>query len=176
MQYATSAGTASAGADYKAASGTLVFGHNVTSEFVVAIRNDSTSRVWKPSSFRNPSAGVAIGTPRARLRIQDDDGQAVYFEEVRTEAVEGGAPVIRVERSGSLARSATVTVKERRCVGHGRRRLYGGQQEADLPGGRRVRKRARFSARGRACGGRRDLLLSAPPESGRGCSGHAEER
>jgi glucose/arabinose dehydrogenase len=79
VNYATSNGSATAGADYTAASGTLTFANGeITKTFTVAIINDSLPE--NPETviltLSNPTGGATLGTPAtATLTINDDDGQ-----------------------------------------------------------------------------------------------------
>ncbi|MDX6692429.1 MAG: trimeric autotransporter adhesin [Blastocatellia bacterium] len=80
IHYATSDGTATAGADYTTASGDLSFANGDTSKtFTVAIINDTDT---EPSetvtlTLSAPSAGATLGTPNpATLTITDNDGAA----------------------------------------------------------------------------------------------------
>jgi hypothetical protein len=80
IHYATSDGTATAGADYTTASGDLNFANGETSKtFTVTIINDTDT---EPSetvtlTLSNPSAGAGLGTPNpATLTITDNDGAA----------------------------------------------------------------------------------------------------
>lgn len=77
VDYETSNGTASAGADYDGVSGTLTF-HNgeVSKTFVVSIRDDSVAEAEKTVklTLSNPTGGAVLGTPStATLTIEDND-------------------------------------------------------------------------------------------------------
>ena len=78
VNYASADGTATAGSDYTAVSGTLTFSPGVTQQTItVPIINDS---VVEPNenftvTLSNPSAGAALGTPAtATVTIVDNDG------------------------------------------------------------------------------------------------------
>ncbi|KAF0249046.1 MAG: Endoglucanase, partial [bacterium] len=79
VNYATSDGTATAGADYTAASGTLTFANGVTSQtFTVPIVDDLIDEVDETVnlSLSNPT-GAILGTPStALLTITDNDPPA----------------------------------------------------------------------------------------------------
>lgn len=77
VDYGTSNGTASAGADYDGVSGTLTF-HNgeVSKTFVVSILDDSVAEDEKTVklTLSNPTGGAVLGTPStATLTIEDSD-------------------------------------------------------------------------------------------------------
>jgi hypothetical protein len=77
VSYATSNGTATAGADYTATNGTLTFGVGELSKtFTVPILNDATSEVgeWLTLTLSNPSYGLTLGTtPTATLWIVSEE-------------------------------------------------------------------------------------------------------
>jgi len=79
VKVATANGTAVAGTDYTAVSGTIAFGDGVTSQsFAVAITMDSTyeSNETINLTLSNPTGGAALGNPTtAVLTITDDDPQ-----------------------------------------------------------------------------------------------------
>lgn len=81
VNYATSNGTATAGADYTASSGTLTFAANETSKtFNVPIINDAIDEPNETVNLAlsNPSGGGVLGTPAsAELTIIDDDAAPV---------------------------------------------------------------------------------------------------
>ncbi len=78
VSYATSNGTALAGGDYTAASGTLTFAPGTTARtFDVTIIGDALDEVDETITLTlsNPSGNAALGTPNpATLIIVDDDG------------------------------------------------------------------------------------------------------
>lgn len=79
VDYATSNGTALAGSDYTAASGTLSWAHGEqgTKTFNVPITNDSTSETYEETlsiTLSNPTGGITIGgTNPVTLTIVDDE-------------------------------------------------------------------------------------------------------
>lgn len=77
VNYATSNGTALAGSDYTAASGTLTFAHGVTSQtFQVAITDDSLveSSEAITLTLSSPGGGASLGaTSTASITITDND-------------------------------------------------------------------------------------------------------
>jgi Calx-beta domain len=80
--YATSAGTATAGSDYAAAAGTLTFGPGEAAKsFTVQVTSDPTHE--GDESFQvtlsNAGGGATIGSPsRATVTIADDDAAPVW--------------------------------------------------------------------------------------------------
>ena len=113
-QYATTNGTASAGTDYTATSGTLTFAAGVTSvSFQVPITNDTRDEVTETVnlSLSNPAGGAVLGTRRtASLNIVDNDtGGVLSFSSGAYERSEsGGSATIKVLRTGGAASGVTV--------------------------------------------------------------------
>ena len=114
VHYATANGTASAGTDYTATSGTLTFGAGVTSvSFQVPITNDTRDEVNETVnlSLSNPAGGAVLGTRRtASLNIVDNDtGGVLNFSSGAYERSEsGGSATIRVLRTSGAASDVTV--------------------------------------------------------------------
>lgn len=79
VNFSTSDGSANAGNDYEAASGTLQWndGEGGQKSFDVAILDDSLDEGSETVnlSLSNPTGGVALGTTGATLSILDDDGE-----------------------------------------------------------------------------------------------------
>ncbi len=77
VSYATSNGTATAGADYTATSGTLTFAAKQTSKtFIVPITNDTLveGNETVNLTLSNPTGGAALGAQNtAELTISDND-------------------------------------------------------------------------------------------------------
>ena len=77
VDYSTSDGSAAAGSDYTAASGTLTFGPGESSKsFTVAITGDSVHEGGESFQVKlaNPGGGAALGSPAsATINIADDD-------------------------------------------------------------------------------------------------------
>jgi glycosyl hydrolase family 44/Calx-beta domain-containing protein len=112
VSYATSDGTAVAGVDYTAASGTLSFPAGVvTRTFAVNIVRDA---VFKPArtvhlALTGPSVGV-LGTSQAVLTIKDDDmaGTVQFSLADRSVNEAAGSVTVAVTRTGKLAAGQTV--------------------------------------------------------------------
>jgi hypothetical protein len=115
INYSTSDGTATAGQDYTAASGTLTFAANETSQtFTIPIINDSINEANETVNITlsNPGGGGTIGTPAtAVLTIIDDDG-APTLSISNVSANEGNSGTTAFTFTVSLlgASSQTVTV------------------------------------------------------------------
>ena len=113
IAYATSDGTATAGTDYTAKSGTLTFAAGVTSMvFTVPIANDA---IIEPAETVNLTLAVPAGSPAllgaptsAVLTIQDDDGPGFRFSVASQSVAEGGSASVVVVRTGSLTTPASV--------------------------------------------------------------------
>ena len=112
--YSTADGTASAGSDYTAASGTVTFGAGVESaSFQVPITNDALDEINETVnlSLSNPAGGAVLGTRRiAVLSIVDNDsGGVLNFSAATYERGEsGGSATIKVLRTSGAARDVTV--------------------------------------------------------------------
>src|SRR5947199_29372 len=111
VNYSTSDGTATAGSDYAATSGTLTFGAGVTSKtFAIPIVKDTLDESDKTVNLTlsNPTGGATLGTPdTAVLTITDNDsGGVLQFSSATytvNEGVLSGKAVIKVTASGGNA-------------------------------------------------------------------------
>jgi hypothetical protein len=114
VQYATSDGTAVAGADYTAASGTLSFKAGQTSlTFKVSTAGDTLDEPDEDLTLTlsNPTGGAVLGTQAvATLLIADNDtGGALQFGSPSYSRGEGmTTATITVTRTGGLASGVTV--------------------------------------------------------------------
>lgn len=94
VSYATSNGTATAGQDYTATSGTLLFGSVPTMTLAIPINNDS----WLEGdetffvTLSNPVNGMIVGTNPATITIADDEvTAAISFVAASLTVAEDGA-------------------------------------------------------------------------------------
>ncbi|MCX6049042.1 MAG: Ig-like domain-containing protein [Chloroflexi bacterium] len=112
VDYATSNGTATAGTDYTAKTGTLTFLANVTSQsFTVAINNDTTfepnETVNLTLSNPNPNTVQVLG-PAVLTIVNDDLQPKVQFSAATYSATEGDTATINVTLSNPSASAITV--------------------------------------------------------------------
>ena len=114
VQYATSDGTASAGLDYTATSGTLTFADSVTSQtFSVPVLDDSLAEPNETVnlSLSNPTGSAVLGTPNtAVLTITNvpKPGSLQFSSATYSIAENGGNAIITVTRTNG--NEGTVTV------------------------------------------------------------------
>ena len=101
VQYSTSDGTAVAGADYTAQSGSLTFASGVTSQTIsIAITNDSDPEGDETFSLSlsSPSSDAVLSTPSSttvQIEVSDNAGGLVQFA--------SAGPVVVGEDDGSIA-------------------------------------------------------------------------
>lgn len=104
VDYASSDGTAVAGSDYTAVSGTLTFGAGQTTKtFTINIANDTLDELDEtavltlsnPVNLTNPSNGAELGAPDTSVLTitDDDDPPAVQFSAATYTADEGDTAV-----------------------------------------------------------------------------------
>ncbi len=112
VNYLVSAGTATAGADFTATSGTLTFGQGKsTASFSFVVASDSLAEGSETVqlTLSAPGGGASLGSPTvATLTINDDDG-AVFLAAASytvSEALKNA--IITAKRSGDLSGTATV--------------------------------------------------------------------
>ncbi|OJW61547.1 MAG: hypothetical protein BGO57_12650 [Sphingomonadales bacterium 63-6] len=111
VDFATSDGSAIAGSDYTAASGSLVFAIGETSKLIsVATIDDSTFEPGETVNvtLANP-VGATITTGSAVGTINDNDAPPAQFSISNASATEGGALTFTVTRSGSTSGTASVS-------------------------------------------------------------------
>ncbi len=113
VNYATSNGTATAGFDYVAATGTITFGANETQKLIaITILDDSL--VENPENFfvtLTSATNASISGPSATVTIADDDSPtaSIGFSASSSSVDEGaGTVTLTVIRSGGLTFPATV--------------------------------------------------------------------
>ncbi|HTU65581.1 MAG TPA: Calx-beta domain-containing protein [Steroidobacteraceae bacterium] len=113
--YATSNGTATAGSDYTATSGTLNWAANdsAAKTFTIAITDDSTleSNETINVALTTPGAGAALGLQStAVLTITDNDTPMLQFSSATYSVGEGGGTAtITVNRTGSSSGAVGVS-------------------------------------------------------------------
>src|SRR5947199_608691 len=116
VNYSTSDGTATAGSDYAATSGTLTFGAGVTSKtFAIPIVKDTLDESDETVNLTlsNPTGGATLGTPDTAVLtiIDNDSGGVLQFSSAThtvNEGVLSGKAVIKVTHSGGTASAVTV--------------------------------------------------------------------
>ncbi|HET7436135.1 MAG TPA: ELWxxDGT repeat protein [Thermoanaerobaculia bacterium] len=117
VAYATLPGTATAGTDYTAASGTINFAAGETVKTVdVAVIGDTLTEVNETLFLRLSSpSGVVLGDSTAAGVIEDDDPRADLVAEIVQNAVPSGEAdrIIKITNNGpSSANTVTVTFTE----------------------------------------------------------------
>ena len=113
VNYALAGVTATAGADFNAAGGTLTFGPGVASRTItVPVVTDTINETAETFTvtLSGPSAGAALGTPTvATVTITDDDSAGtVQFAASSFSVVEGSNVTLTVTRTGGTAGPVTV--------------------------------------------------------------------
>lgn len=114
VNYATANGSATAGSDYTAASGTLTFTSAQTSKSVSVVTADDTSVESAETftmSLSSPTDGSTVGTPgTATATINDNDSSPPpSFSISDGNGTEGGLVSFTIIKSGSTSSSFTVT-------------------------------------------------------------------
>jgi chitinase len=121
VEYATEAGTAEAGTDYTARSGTLVFLAGETEQTIaVPVVDDNADEITETFTMRLSEAhGATLGDREGTATIRDDDGPPAppILPELEIDDVtvdeDGGSAVFRV----SLSKQSTATVTVEVCDG-----------------------------------------------------------
>ncbi|HEV2765569.1 MAG TPA: Calx-beta domain-containing protein, partial [Pyrinomonadaceae bacterium] len=113
VNYATADGSARAGSDYVAASGTLTFAHGETSKTIaVQLTDDAESEANETValSLSAPTGGATLGAPTtATLFITNDDFSSLRLDRFSYTASEGDRKaVVKVLREGSTGAPASV--------------------------------------------------------------------
>ncbi len=118
VQYATADGTAAAGSDYTATSGTLTFTPSLTSANVaIPITDDSEHEPNETFTFTlsSPGAGLTLGSPAsATITIQDTDPRHPSFAAGPLAVAEdAGLATVTVNLDGAMAVTATLAYATR---------------------------------------------------------------
>lgn len=104
--YSTSDGSASAGSDYTATSGTVSFAAGETTKtFSVAITNDSLPEADETLNLvlSNPTGGAVLGSPSSSVITIVDNDPAISFSSTSFSSGEAlGSAVITVSRQGGV--------------------------------------------------------------------------
>ncbi|NBV21051.1 MAG: hypothetical protein EBS05_03895, partial [Proteobacteria bacterium] len=114
VQYATSPGTATPGADYSSRSGTLTFASGQTSRtFTVPILNDTIVEFEESIllNLTSPSGGATLGLTNSMILIESDDGgpgSIGFLTNQFVVAEASGRAVITVIRTSGTTGTATV--------------------------------------------------------------------
>ncbi len=121
VKYATSNGSAVAGQDYTAKSGTLSFAAGVTTQNIsLSITNDSLYEVDETFTvaLSSPSSGWSLGSPAtATVTIKDNGDKNLAFTSSTVQVNEGaGTVTLWVQRLGS---SASVSARVRYATSNG---------------------------------------------------------
>jgi subtilisin family serine protease len=110
VNYATENGTAMAGSDYTAKSGTLSFSAGISTAYIsVAITNDVL--IESSETFRvmlsNPT-GANLGVPNSAVVTIVDNDANIEFESTAYSVTEGGGITLKVRRIGNVSVPAQV--------------------------------------------------------------------
>lgn len=113
VKYATSNGSAVAGQDYTAKSGTLSFAAGVTTQNIsITITNDSLYELDETFAvaLNSPATGWTLGSPAtATVTIKDNGDRNLAFTGATAQVSEGaGTVTLWVQRLGSTSESASV--------------------------------------------------------------------
>jgi len=112
VDYATSDGTAVAGIDYTASSGTLSFGAGVTTRtFTILILNDGVPGGDETVNLTlsSPTGGSVLGTPaQALLTIRSDDPVLQFSVAAFSVSEKGPVATITVQRTGPTTSAVSV--------------------------------------------------------------------
>ena len=113
VDYATAGGTADAGSDYTAKSGTLTFGETETSKTIsVSILNDPKDEYYETFtvSLSSPSNATLGSTDEATVTIEDDDPLPKVSLSSSSKTVDEGTSTVSLTVSLSADSGKTVTV------------------------------------------------------------------
>ena len=142
LGYATADGTALAGSDYEAASGTLTFAPGETAKTIrVVVLDDGLDEADEETfvvTLSEPS-GAILGTDTATGVIRDDDEPRGTFAVSVSDAAagrDGGGTGVRGDPGRGGCRRGGVGLRDGRRHGAGGERLRGGVGDADVRAGR----------------------------------------
>ncbi|WAK00370.1 autotransporter family protein [Methylobacter sp. YRD-M1] len=114
VNFSTANGSAVAGQDFDAVSGTLNWanGESGPKSIVIPIRPDSTVEQDETLTLTlsNPSAGLSLGTSSATVTILDDDSAGTVNLDSATYSVNESAGLVTVSATRSNGSSGSVTV------------------------------------------------------------------
>ena len=113
VEYATADGTAAAGTDYTAASGTVTFaaGTAGTQTIEVTVTDDEVDEALEAFTLELSNAmNAQVGDASAKGSIEDDDERAVSLSEERVTVPEGGSASYTVVLASQPTADVTVTV------------------------------------------------------------------
>ncbi len=112
VDYATSDGTAAAGTDYTATSGTLNFSAGQTSLSIVVPLLDNTAGPATATfllTLSNPANGAALGTQQTEtITIQNNQSQVNFSSATGNIANTAGVVTLEVDRTGDTASAGSV--------------------------------------------------------------------
>ena len=111
VDYATAAGTATAGSDYTSTSGTLNWadGDSSNKTFNVSIIDNSTFEAAEYLNLQLTNAsGTSIDRGDVRLYIYDDDSTLSFTDPEYSISEDGGSITVSVKRTGSSSGTASV--------------------------------------------------------------------
>ena len=119
VDYATVEGTAHAGEDYVAVSGTLHFAAGETNkQIAITILNDALKESEEQFSLvlSNPTGGVSLANSNAVIQIQDNDPGVRFEAEAVTVLEAAGVVTVGVQRGDDLNLPFTVGIRHRKSA------------------------------------------------------------
>ena len=161
--YATADGTATAGSDYIATGGNLVFNPGITSRtLTVQVTSDTLDELDETflANLTDPAnATIADGQGVGTITDDDNPPSLSIGDVTVTEGQSGTVPAIfTATLSAQSGRTVTVDYVDRERHGHGAGRLSGHHWEPELPARRHDAHRHRAGQGGHVGRGGRDVL------------------